>query len=113
MKYLYQNIYQFRLLFKSLHFSLYRTCIIIKSMVFKKLRKEEVEEEIREEQTCLRCGWTWIPFVNTPKNCPQCKSTGWNKKRIRNIREERRAKDRSRSSSLFSPTHPSQKGDER
>lgn len=81
-------------------------------MILKKIEKEEAEvEEERDEVMCLRCGYTWKPFVVLPKRCAQCGSYSWNKERVRNIKEERRAKYRPRPSQ-FSPTHPPKKGDE-
>jgi rubrerythrin len=30
---------------------------------------------------CLRCGYSWIPRKDVVKECPNCKSPYWNKKR--------------------------------
>ncbi len=30
--------------------------------------------------TCLRCGYTWIPREEKPKQCPNCKSPKWDEK---------------------------------
>lgn len=30
---------------------------------------------------CQRCGNTWIPRTENPKNCPKCHSPYWNKPR--------------------------------
>ncbi len=30
-------------------------------------------------ETCLRCGYSWPPRVDTPARCPACKSQYWNK----------------------------------
>lgn len=32
-----------------------------------------------EKQTCLKCGWVWLPRVDwLPAMCPKCKSRYWN-----------------------------------
>ncbi len=38
--------------------------------------------------TCTRCPHRWWPKDNpeiTPKRCPACKSSYWNKERVRNL----------------------------
>lgn len=30
---------------------------------------------------CLRCGYTWIPRTEEPRNCPRCHSPYWNEPR--------------------------------
>lgn len=33
---------------------------------------------------CTRCGWEWATRNHDdPKNCPNCKSPYWNKKKVR------------------------------
>lgn len=77
-------------------------------MVLEKVNEEREEE--RKEVICLRCGYTWIPYVKSPKLCAKCKSPLWNKERVRNIKTERRAKYRPRSSQIFSDSTSLQKG---
>lgn len=32
-----------------------------------------------EQAKCNNCGYEWEPLVDDPKQCPKCKTTGWNK----------------------------------
>ena len=41
--------------------------------------------------TCNRCNKTIIARVENPKNCSACKSPYYNKKRVLNIRQDRKA----------------------
>lgn len=82
-------------------------------MVLKKIMWEGAVETKRLEdgrylQKCSRCDYWWKSYIKTPKICPQCHSPYWNKERVLNIKEERRAKIRPRSPQ-FSPTHPPEK----
>jgi len=38
-------------------------------------------EELFPTYKCLRCGNTWHPRTQNPKQCPKCKSPYWNKPR--------------------------------
>lgn len=31
-------------------------------------------------RTCKKCGYAWIPRVETPKKCPSCQSKEWERK---------------------------------
>ena len=44
--------------------------------------KEKMKEKNRNK-ICLRCGHKWIAQVDNPVSCPRCKSSYWNKPRIR------------------------------
>lgn len=32
-----------------------------------------------KENTCLRCGYSWLPRRARPKRCPRCGSYNWDK----------------------------------
>ncbi len=34
---------------------------------------------------CLRCGYEWIPRTDTPKKCPGCKSSYYNRPRRKDL----------------------------
>jgi len=44
-----------------------------------------MEKKLNEDKKkiCLRCGNKWIAQKENPVSCPRCKSTYWNKPRIR------------------------------
>lgn len=35
-----------------------------------------------EEKLCKRCGYSWLSIVNSPRQCPRCKSTRWQTSKI-------------------------------
>lgn len=41
------------------------------------------------ELKCLRCGRTWPSFDASPHSCRYCKSSYWNKPRVRKERREK------------------------
>jgi hypothetical protein len=46
-------------------------------------RKRKIHRK-RKPVTCLRCGWTWVPYGRTtPARCanPKCRSPYWHKPR--------------------------------
>jgi len=44
---------------------------------------------------CNRCGHGWLRrTVKLPAQCPKCKTTFWNKPRVRKIARDRRAAKR-------------------
>lgn len=47
-----------------------------------------MEEKTITKQTCKRCNKSWWPRkakVEEIRQCPFCKSTLWNKERVRNV----------------------------
>jgi len=34
-----------------------------------------------EKEKCLKCEHEWISRIDTPMQCPKCKSYNWNKKK--------------------------------
>ena len=55
-------------------------------MVYEKMSKEAFESQILE---CKRCGHHWIPQSKgtIPVICPYCKSSYWNKDKVRGVSE--------------------------
>lgn len=45
-------------------------------------------------KTCKRCGWEWASKVETPVQCPACRSKYWDKDRVNDIPPEKMAKKR-------------------
>jgi hypothetical protein len=53
---------------------------MVSSKIMQRARKYQIRRGGRRV-TCLRCGWTWVPFTTRlPTRCanPACRSPYWN-----------------------------------
>jgi len=64
---------------------------LVFSYIPKLVMKDKTNKE-RKIETCSRCSYFWIPKVKHPVMCPNCKTPYFNRKRVRNVSEDRKAK---------------------
>lgn len=43
--------------------------------------------KMQNKYKCLSCGYEWLPRVDEPKECPNCKNRNWN------IRQDNKSKE--------------------
>ena len=44
-----------------------------------------------QKESCNRCDWTWVIRQEFRQRCPKCNSPYFNKERVLNIRQDRKA----------------------